>query len=81
MVRIKKKTLKPDYSSEKFNFQDVKKENFSQCLECEHWGFKVGPYCKAFPDTPIPFDIRANKHDHKKPFPGDGGITFKQKKT
>jgi len=31
--------------------------------------------CAAFPEG-IPEDIYMNRADHRKPYPGDGGITF-----
>jgi hypothetical protein len=31
--------------------------------------------CSAFPEE-IPREIAGNKHDHRKPFPGDRGIRF-----
>jgi hypothetical protein len=31
--------------------------------------------CTAFPEE-IPREIAGNKHDHRKPFPGDHGIRF-----
>ncbi len=52
---------------------------FPQCFECknllEHRADVIGPVCKAFPNG-IPQKILFNLHDHKKPYPGDGGIRF-----
>lgn len=33
------------------------------------------PYCAAFPDR-IPADIWMEGFDHRRPYPGDGGIRF-----
>lgn len=47
---------------------------FPQCVHCKH----ALPYnkCDAFPDG-IPDEInKFNRHDHRKPFPGDNGIRF-----
>lgn len=46
------------------------------CSLCAHR--RTGTTCKAFPER-IPDAILNGDDDHKKPFPGDNGITFKQK--
>ena len=44
------------------------------CLGCVH---RTAPgVCEAFPDG-IPDDITLDGFDHRNPFPGDRGITFK----
>lgn len=45
----------------------------SQCIGCRHKG--LGNICDAFP-AKIPDKILVNKHDHRKPYKGDGGIRF-----
>jgi len=49
------------------DFDDV-----GQCLWCKH--AKGGRKCDAF--DWIPSDIVCERHDHRKPFPGDHGIQF-----
>ncbi|MBP3836057.1 MAG: hypothetical protein J6E31_03070 [Pyramidobacter sp.] len=44
------------------------------CNECRH-SHPTGLTCDAFPNG-IPKDILCNKHDHHKPYEGDGGIQF-----
>lgn len=47
-----------------------------QCERCKHIHYdKPGFTCDAFPDG-IPGAILHGGHDHRKPFPGDGGIEF-----
>jgi hypothetical protein len=49
-----------------------------QCINCKHLkepGAKDGFRCSAFPDG-IPAEIRWNRRDHRKPYPGDHGIHF-----
>lgn len=53
-----------------------------QCEVCAHYRQpKNNPWrlcCDAFPDG-IPDDIVMEKHDHRKPFPGDNGILYEPK--
>ena len=51
-----------------------------QCLRCRHLDLEAMASlhvmrCTAFPEE-IPREIAGNKHDHRKPFPGDHGILF-----
>jgi hypothetical protein len=52
--------------------------NDPQCFECVHLD-RSGDFsilrCRAFHDE-IPVPIQMNKHDHRKPYPGDHGIRF-----
>jgi hypothetical protein len=58
---------------------------FSQCFYCVHkhphppmkWNEVQGARstCNAFPEG-IPDDIRYNHFDHRRRFPGDGGVVF-----
>ena len=47
-----------------------------QCFDCKRLFLGSGKMaCEAFPDD-IPDEILLNDHDHKEPFPGDGGLLF-----
>lgn len=46
---------------------------FSQCGLCGR--FRGGNLCSSFPDG-IPPAVQWNEHDHREPFPGDGGAVF-----
>jgi len=43
------------------------------CLTCRR--YIMDRKCSAFPDE-IPADIWEGANNHRKPFPGDGGLTF-----
>lgn len=44
------------------------------CWKCRHRA-EVAAKCAAFPDG-IPWEILANKVEHREPYPGDRGIRF-----
>lgn len=44
------------------------------CFACRHLS-RDDATCAAFPDG-LPVEIFEWRHDHRHPFPGDGGITF-----
>ncbi len=48
-----------------------------QCLACRHLrdGRDPAMACAAFPSG-IPDAILTNRHDHRQPFEGDGGVRF-----
>lgn len=45
----------------------------SQCLRCKWYQGLLT--CKAYLEQ-IPHEIASNDHDHREPYPGDGGIRF-----
>lgn len=49
------------------------------CDKCAHRSKVVGALCLDFPDG-IPTDILSGVADHTKPYPGDHGIRFEEKK-
>lgn len=58
-------------------------EDRTQCLSCVHWLTPPrGPYdplrprtCEAFPEA-IPRAIYEGMADHRRPYPGDGGVMW-----
>ena len=50
------------------------------CMSCEHFEVDVyGFKCKAYP-LGIPDAIIDSEADHRKPYKGDHGITYEQRK-
>ncbi len=49
------------------------------CDTCDHRSKTVPSICLAFPQG-IPFDILIGRSDHKKPFAGDHGIRYQERK-
>jgi hypothetical protein len=50
----------------------------TQCLACRHLRSRAAWTCDAFPGG-IAAPILLGKHDHREPFPGDGGVTWEPK--
>jgi hypothetical protein len=50
--------------------------SISQCVKCSHWLGKG--VCTAFP-AGVPMAILTNRHDHAKPYEGDGGVMFERR--
>lgn len=53
-----------------------------QCAKCVHLSFDppadgIGSQCTAF--KRIPAEILKGGHDHRQPYPGDGGVKFEQR--
>lgn len=61
-------------SNDRFIITEPGQVEVSQCLKCRHLS-EPGGACKAFPDG-IPYEIRANHHDHRQPYEGDQGVRW-----
>lgn len=54
----------------------------SQCSLCKHGGIHTCGHtivCPVFPDG-VPADISEGRHNHRQPYPGDGGMLFTPRK-
>lgn len=47
-------------------------------LMCDYCRHADGPRCRAFPDG-IPRIILSGEYDHRREYPGDGGVRFEPK--
>ena len=48
-------------------------------VQCEGCAHRLGPgRCTAFPDG-VPGAIVSGQHDHRAPYPGDGGIRYQER--
>jgi len=45
---------------------------------CDYCRHAEGPACRAFPDG-IPRAILSGEYDHRREYPGDGGVRFEPK--
>lgn len=52
--------------------------NAAQCLSCRHAGAHGRGTCAAFP-AGIPRVMLMDEADHRRPYPGDGGVRFEAK--
>jgi hypothetical protein len=66
--------LPKDHPGNRFVAGEFVTRGINLCLMCVH--YRKDKKCEAFPDG-IPHDIWVLKVLHKKPYPGDKGITFK----
>jgi hypothetical protein len=60
---------------ERFTWTDADALRLSPCLTCAHT-WPQGAVCLAFPQG-IPDDILLSRHDHRAPYPGDHGVTYR----